>query len=258
MAPSKGASYREYALASPRELRIHVVEIDLDAAGAGFRVRAAPDPDGDGPANTELVNPLAIADRRGSLAMINANGFWTLPDDPDGAANKPLWYDGRPVKMMGWVVEDGVERQAFDTGCGVWSLEDGRVGIGGMGEKPAGAVRAAAGAFALIVDNGVAQPGDDTLHPRSGIGVDATGRRLWLAVVDGRRPGYSMGMTTTEWGAFFRDELGAYDAVNLDGGGSSALILACADGKRRVMNLPSDTPAALGMLRPVPVMISIE
>ena len=34
--------------------------------------------------------------------------------------------------------------------------------------------------------------------------------------------------------------LGAYTAINLDGGGSSTLVLRAADGELKVMNRPSD------------------
>ena len=77
------------------------------------------------------------------------------------------------------------------------------------------------------------------LNPRTALGIDRTGRRVWLAVIDGRQPGYSMGMTTAQTGELLR-ALGAVSAINLDGGGSSALVLRNADGTVRVLNRPSD------------------
>jgi exopolysaccharide biosynthesis protein len=77
------------------------------------------------------------------------------------------------------------------------------------------------------------------LNPRTALGIDRTGRRVWLAVIDGRQPGYSMGMTTAQTGELLR-ALGAVSAINLDGGGSSALALRNADGTVRVLNRPSD------------------
>lgn len=55
-----------------------------------------------------------------------------------------------------------------------------------------------------------------------------------LVTVDGRQAGYSVGMSLNELAAFLL-ELGAADAVNLDGGGSTTMFL---DGK--VVNKPSD------------------
>jgi hypothetical protein len=78
------------------------------------------------------------------------------------------------------------------------------------------------------------------LNPRSAVGLDRTGRRAWLAVIDGRRPGYSMGMTLRQVGSLMQ-ALGATQALNLDGGGSSALAIRDkATTIGRVVNRPSD------------------
>ncbi|HEY6103216.1 MAG TPA: phosphodiester glycosidase family protein, partial [bacterium] len=59
-------------------------------------------------------------------------------------------------------------------------------------------------------------------HPRTAIGVLGDGR-IVLLVVDGRRPSHSLGMTLLELAVELR-RLGAVDAMNLDGGGSSVLV----------------------------------
>jgi exopolysaccharide biosynthesis protein len=58
-------------------------------------------------------------------------------------------------------------------------------------------------------------------QPRTAMGVTADGRML-LVVVDGRQPGYSVGMTLQEL-ADLMASLGAQNAINLDGGGSTAM-----------------------------------
>ncbi len=70
-------------------------------------------------------------------------------------------------------------------------------------------------------------------HPRSAIALSRDSTRLMLAVVDGRRP-WSVGMSLAEWGDALI-ALGAGDAMNLDGGGSSALWIGGT-----VVNYPSD------------------
>lgn len=70
-------------------------------------------------------------------------------------------------------------------------------------------------------------------HPRSAIALSRDSTRLMLAVVDGRRP-WSVGMSLGEWGDALI-ALGASEAMNLDGGGSSALWIAGS-----VVNYPSD------------------
>jgi exopolysaccharide biosynthesis protein len=73
----------------------------------------------------------------------------------------------------------------------------------------------------------------NTREPRTMAGIDAQGR-LILATVDGRQPGVSQGFTLEEEAEFLRS-LGAVQAMNLDGGGSSAMAV---DGK--LVNVPSD------------------
>jgi len=48
-------------------------------------------------------------------------------------------------------------------------------------------------------------------------------RRVLLVVINGRRPGVSAGMTLQQTANLMR-ALGAREALNLDGGGSSALV----------------------------------
>lgn len=70
-------------------------------------------------------------------------------------------------------------------------------------------------------------------HPRTAVGWN-DGGDAWLVAVDGRRPDHSVGMTLGEL-ADFMLELGATDAINLDGGGTSTFV---AEGE--VLNRPSD------------------
>jgi hypothetical protein len=72
-------------------------------------------------------------------------------------------------------------------------------------------------------------------HPRTAIGWDAGARRIWFVVVDGRQPPWSDGMSLDELTWLFR-RLGATDALNLDGGGSTALVI-----RGDLVNRPSDT-----------------
>jgi len=70
-------------------------------------------------------------------------------------------------------------------------------------------------------------------QPRTLAGVRADGTIL-LVTVDGRRPGWSAGMTLPE-AARLMLSLGARDALNLDGGGSSTMTV-----RGEVVSRPSD------------------
>jgi uncharacterized protein YigE (DUF2233 family) len=71
------------------------------------------------------------------------------------------------------------------------------------------------------------------LNPRTAMGIDKYGRYI-LVVADGRQGFYSTGLTLTEL-AYTMQKLGAVDALNFDGGGSSAMVV-----RGKVINRPSD------------------
>jgi hypothetical protein len=60
-------------------------------------------------------------------------------------------------------------------------------------------------------------------NPRTAAGVTADGR-IVLVTADGRQPGYSVGLSIPEATAVMRS-LGAVNAINLDGGGSTAMVV---------------------------------
>ncbi|MBZ0166635.1 MAG: phosphodiester glycosidase family protein, partial [Candidatus Omnitrophica bacterium] len=72
--------------------------------------------------------------------------------------------------------------------------------------------------------------------PRTAVGIDASGKKVWLVVVDGRQKNYSEGLSLFELGDFLQ-QLGAYYALNLDGGGSTTMV-AEMDGRLKVLNAP--------------------
>ena len=69
--------------------------------------------------------------------------------------------------------------------------------------------------------------------PRSAVGVNEYGDYIF-AVVDGRQA-HSKGCTLQEWAEILLNEFGAFNAINLDGGGSTELIV-----KDKLVNKPSD------------------
>ncbi len=109
----------------------------------------------------------------------------------------------------------------------------------------------------FILKDGVRMSKDDVeLHPRTAIGIDHDTGQLLLVVMDGRSES-SSGMTMKEMAKLF-ERLGAEDALNLDGGGSSIMVARQVDGSLAVLNSPSDghpRPVANGLevtYRPAP------
>ncbi|WP_110207589.1 phosphodiester glycosidase family protein [Nocardioides daejeonensis] len=91
---------------------------------------------------------------------------------------------------------------------------------------------------------------DRIMHPRTAVGIDRDRHRMLLVVVDGRSAA-SRGHTMVELAELML-ELGADDALNLDGGGSSTLVARNRKGRMGVRNAPSD-----GAQRSVPNGIGV-
>ena len=85
--------------------------------------------------------------------------------------------------------------------------------------------------------------------PRTAIGLDRSGTHLILFVADGRQPLYSQGATLHEM-AQLMIYYGAVNAMNLDGGGSSTLVMRNSLGMVEVVNSPIQTGIP-GRERPV-------
>jgi hypothetical protein len=84
-------------------------------------------------------------------------------------------------------------------------------------------------------------------HPRTGMGYTSDGQLIFL-VIEGRFPGKSEGATLTEMAKILVD-LHCEEALNLDGGGSSCLLI---NGKQTIQ--PSDKEGE----RPVPAVMMIK
>jgi len=164
--------------------------------------------------------------------------------------------EGQPIQNAGLVISDGkILAQAnprYDAVVFYRDSEKVRAAIVSQSElqslpanSPAENIENAIGGFHQILSGGEptertqdaeANPVASARHPRSAAGVSADGSSLYLLVIDGRRAG-SVGATERET-ALLLLSLGAYDGLNLDGGGSSALALRGRNGKVRTVNTP--------------------
>lgn len=71
-------------------------------------------------------------------------------------------------------------------------------------------------------------------HPRTAVGFSPDSTKLYFFTVDGRQPEYSVGMSLYEL-ADYMLEWGVYQGVNLDGGGSTTMVV-----RDQLVNSPSD------------------
>jgi exopolysaccharide biosynthesis protein len=84
-------------------------------------------------------------------------------------------------------------------------------------------------------------------HPRTAMGYTDNGE-LIILVVQGRFPGLAEGVTLGQEAQILK-ELGCFEALNLDGGGSSCLLI---NGKETI------TPCDKTGQRPVPAVFLVR
>ncbi|GGJ02569.1 hypothetical protein GCM10010885_09830 [Alicyclobacillus cellulosilyticus] len=83
-------------------------------------------------------------------------------------------------------------------------------------------------------------PNVDVKNPLTAVGVTRDGRHAFMVVADGRESNHSVGLTYRQMAAYLQ-QLGAWDAAVLDGGGSSEMVARLPGSQSvTVLNSPSD------------------
>ena len=101
----------------------------------------------------------------------------------------------------------------------------------------------------MTADVASLEPFGDCRHPRTCVGLYPNNDFV-LLVVDGRIPGYSHGASLTDLMRIMQS-FGVEKALNLDGGGSSTMIVE-QDGDLTMLNHPADLQRPLEkLIRPV-------
>lgn len=209
------------------------------------------DPDGSGPAESRLTMPADLLVKHNALAAVNANAFAGIPNDKSFGIG---WYEGRPVDIHGLVVSSRKQISPVEPGRTSFWLDTLRQPHIGDPDTSVTISQAVADWFSPLLINGIIIPdsSDLALHPRTAVGYDDSGSRLLLVVVDGRQPGYSEGISLHELAVLFRSQ-GCTQSINLDGGGSSIMLIRNAKGEAVTFNSPSGKSH-----RPVPVMLGVR
>jgi hypothetical protein len=236
---------------APRPLKIHYLKATLTASALEVFAIPGDDPDGSGPAESRLTMPLDLFKKYQPIAAVNANAFAGLPGDKAAAAD---WFEGRAVDIHGTVVSKGnLVSPVEDKRTSFWLdvVQKPHIGIPASMSVVAEAV--ADWFMPLLTDNRIIpDAADRALHPRTALGFDDTGTWLLLTVVDGRQPGFSEGVSLYELAQILREH-GCTQSINLDGGGSSIMLIREPGKEVRTLNSPSGKAH-----RPVPVMLGVR
>ncbi|RYD63017.1 MAG: phosphodiester glycosidase family protein [Verrucomicrobiaceae bacterium] len=228
----QGIDYRLSELQAPRRLRIHEVRIDTRAAGVSFFT--TPD-NGDRSAEVDGRKTTTFLEEFDVEIAINGSGF------------EPIAKEGISVNVIGLSVSNGRKVSGLVTKQGspvFLATADQQVRIlappfsKGSCADAHNALQGWYGAKGMLLDDGKVVTDVADIHPRTAAGVSQDGRHMILLVADGRQPGRSEGMNLVEL-AEWMQKSGCWDAMNLDGGGSSTMVVKGIDGKPQVLNSPS-------------------
>jgi hypothetical protein len=228
---SPGLEFCAGRIKSPK-LAFRALRVDLTLPGIGVVVNRGDSggeivPEGGVMASTTVSR---FVRQYACLAGINTNPF-----TPSSAR------EGERRTVVGVTIADGTlvspPHPAYDA---LVFYADGAAAVVPQAAMDATGITHAVGGFFTVLRAGNVLPGRSlssrSRHPRSAAGVSSDGRTLYLLVIDGRRIG-SVGATEAETGLLLK-RLGAFDGLNFDGGGSTALALRYPDGAVRTANTP--------------------
>lgn len=212
---------------SPRPMKIHAVRIDLKSPGIDF---AATSKDKDFGKPMPDYPQLAIQTKR-----LKVRDFMNLKRseglDMLIAVNATPWspwkspfthiYGGN-IKL---VISDGeIIADKKNTVPAFVLTNENKVEIRAVkANEDRSKFKIALAGFSIILKKGNVSIKYKDYHPRTCYGISQDARYFYIMTVDGRQKFVSEGASVVECAEFMR-YFGAYDAINMDGGGSTTLV----------------------------------
>lgn len=266
--PFVGVTYSEKIATTPRSLRMHVAQVDLTAPGIRFKVSS---PGGDREVIRQSTLNFLIQEH--AQLAINAHYFLPFPSD-----DKTAWIIGlgasegnvfsafeRPQQSFALVAYAPALNIDRDNHATIVHF-DPAFADGTHVREPVTLWNVVAGSSQIVTEGRITVPVyRDDAHPdgqldpggpndysnakawadattaRTAIGLSGDHRTLTLFTVDVR--GGSEGMRLSEVAEVLIRDFGVFDALNLDGGGSTTMAMEGADGQPEIVNVSSDNPS---------------
>lgn len=218
--PNPGIRYLDRRMTTP--CRVHAVLVSLDAPGVHVVATTH---------RQRWRTVSSYADQAHVQVAVNG-GFWALAQGARGlaAGGGVIWPNNAELDPeLGELIIDRDGHASLHAPGEVISPED----MENISEAVSGRPWLVHQGT-LVTDTLDAFETANDRAPRTAAGLSRDGHVLYLAVVDGRQP-ESRGMTLYEMGRLMA-ELGAYEAMNLDGGASSEMVVRELGG---VVSIPS-------------------
>jgi len=242
----QGIQYHREARSQPRPLMIHIVQIDLTEPS--LQVQVTPGQPIGASADRAVGDRTEISARTtqeflqefGLSLAINANFFYHFREETPWGFYP---HSGDRVHVVGEAIANG---QPYSEAEATWPVlcfdATNRAHIA-PSTCPPQTQHGVAGSH-LLLAHGQPMPlnpsgMDRAAYGRTVVALDAAGETLWLLAIDDKQPRYSEGMTLAEVTDLLM-ELGVDAAINLDGGGSTTLVLATPQGSKP-LNAPIHT-----------------
>jgi hypothetical protein len=266
--PFAGITYSSRVDASPRPLRMHLAQIDLRTPGLRFTVSP---PAGD----REVVRQTTLEFLKQQRAQLAINAHFFLPFP---SADHTAWVIGLGASegRVFSAFESPQQRYALVVDAPAINIDrENRATIVHRDPADAGGLRVRenvvlwnviAGSSQIVTNGmvtvpvyrdadhpeGLLEPGgpnaysnaiawSDVLTARTAIGLSRDRQTLTLFTVDVR--GGSEGMRLTEVASLLIRDYDVWDALNLDGGGSTTMAMEDPAGAATIVNASSDNPA---------------
>jgi hypothetical protein len=245
---------------APATSTAHVIRVNLGAPGLRFETSGAAG-SGAFPVGPSAIFdqelPTAFLKRTNSQVAFNANLFTNCCcDDVPGPGHVQTRLIG--LEVSGGKVLSGIRARPAPLGdsCGaspapqypfdhslLVSKNSLRIERFVVADAAAPVEAAVTGSHVLVSGGSNVAPSENSgeffgTNARTLVGLSGDDRILWIAAVDRSS---SDGVTLAQ-AAQLMIQLGATTAINLDGGGSTSLVVEDPSGAPRLLNLPNDTP----------------
>lgn len=212
-----------------RQQKVFAVRVDLADPAVEFFSTPS---NGEAPLETFGQTTTTFVQSYGVAAGVNASFFSPVNTTPND-----------PRELSGLAISRGNIVSPFESGRPAVLITRSNT-VSFVTSAPASYANiwtAVAGSDRILINGAAQLAGCGTSfcgpNPRTALGLSQDSRYFYLVVIDGRQPGWSDGATLFETGTWLL-RLGAWNGLNLDGGGSSAMA-KLEDGTAALLNRPS-------------------